>query len=53
MQDAGYRKKDRKKEALWKIYMCSHSNAVHISSPDCRKTYLIAQGIGAIKLIIT
>ena len=31
----------------------SHSNAVHISSPDYRKTHLIAQGIGAIKMIIT
>lgn len=31
----------------------SHNNAVHISSPDYRKTHLIAQGICAIKLIIT
>ena len=55
------RKKERKKDRRIhrKIYrkeqrhdIGCHSNAVHISLADYKKTYLIAQGIAAIKLII-
>jgi len=47
------RKKERNKERnKGPHYICSHTNAVHISSPDYRKTHLIAQEIGAIKSII-
>lgn len=46
-------KHHRKTKEKQSLDIGSHSNAVHISSPDYRKTHLIAQGIGAIKMIIT
>lgn len=45
-----HRKKEKQMHDISSL--SSHSNAFHIPWPDYRKTHLIAQGIGAIKLII-